>query len=328
MSVVSVILMAMKSQWLPVKYRLEGIATTRELLGGGLSPTRIRTLVRRGHIVSLGRGVYVTADLAERLRAVPTGEFVMQAAAALATDGVGSVASHHTAALIHGLDLLGTVPPVVTITRPPGLGSNSGKAGVHVHVARLPAAHVGGRLAVPVTTVARTVIDLARSCDFRAGVVVADSALHQRLTSKKKLRAVLADCPRIRGVQRAAEVVEFADGLSESVLESVARVVFRERMLPPPELQVRIADDKFIGRVDFLWPQFVTIAEVDGAMKYADQSRAMLQLRRDARLRDAGYEVVHFSWQEITEAPAEVAASIRSAFRRGSRNPEAPGPAA
>jgi very-short-patch-repair endonuclease len=74
-----------------------------------------------------------------------------------------------------------------------------------------------------------------------------------------------------------------------------------------------------IGRADFLWRACRTIAEADGALKYADPSRAMAQLTRDAQLREAGFEVVHFTWPEITRSPAQVAASIRAAFRRGLR---------
>jgi hypothetical protein len=173
---------------------------------------------------------------------------------------------------------------------------------------------------VPVTTVPRTVIDLARVLDFRAGVVVADSALLQKLTSKNELRAVIAKCPRWRGVRRAAQVVEFADGRAESPLESLARVVFADCGLPRPELQVEIRDTEFIGRVDFLWREFRTIAEVDGAGKYDDRSRAIRQLRRDKRLREAGYEVVHFDWNEINGDPGYVAASVRAAFKLGGRN--------
>ncbi|HEX9065700.1 MAG TPA: hypothetical protein VF843_11375, partial [Streptosporangiaceae bacterium] len=45
-------------------------------------------------------------------------------------------------------------------------------------------------------------------------------------------------------------------------------------------------------------------AEADGAVKYADPGRARAQLRRDAGLREAGYEVVHFTWRDITARPA------------------------
>ena len=44
----------------------------------------------------------------------------------------------------------------------------------------------------------------------------------------------------------------------------------------------------------------------------------MTQLDRDARLRAAGFEVVHFTWPQITRAPDHVVASIRAAFQRAS----------
>lgn len=55
----------------------------------------------------------------------------------------------------------------------------------------------------------------------------------------------------------------------------------------------------------------------DGAVKYANPMRAREQLYRDARLREAGFEVVHFTWQGLHSAPGQVAASIRAAFSRG-----------
>jgi very-short-patch-repair endonuclease len=74
-----------------------------------------------------------------------------------------------------------------------------------------------------------------------------------------------------------------------------------------------------VGRADFLWRRHRTIGEADGAVKYADTSRAISQLRRDAALRRAGFQVVHFTWDEINRVPHQVAASIREAFRRGGR---------
>ncbi|HUC21928.1 MAG TPA: DUF559 domain-containing protein [Streptosporangiaceae bacterium] len=276
-------------------------------------------MVERGELLRIGWGYYATADLAELIPALPAGRLLLSAAAAAASLGPSAVVSHETAALLHGLSLLGSPPAALTITRPPGAGSRSARRGISLHCAALPAAHVGGRLGVPVTTVPRTVIDLARVLDFRAGLVVADSALQRKLTSQKELRAVMAACPRWRGVRMAAAVVEFADGRAESPLESLARVVFRDGGLPPPELQVEIKDSEFIGRVDFLWRKFRTIVEVDGAAKYEDRTLAMRQLRRDKRLREAGYEVVHFDWKEINGDPEYVVAAVRAAFERGRR---------
>ncbi len=130
---------------------------------------------------------------------------------------------------------------------------------------------------------------------------------------------MLAEYPHARGCRQAAEAVEFADGLAESPLESIARVVFRDGKLPPPSLQVRIGDPEFIGRVDFLWERYRTIAEVDGLIKYTDPYRARAQLRRDQKLRAAGYEVVHFEWHDITSQPEAAVAAIRTAFRTAIR---------
>jgi hypothetical protein len=283
-------------------------------------------MVESGELLRIGWGYYATADLAELIPALPAGRLLLSAAAAAASRGPSAVVSHETAALLHGLSLLGPPPAVLTITRPPGVGSRSGRPGIRIHCAALPAEHVGGRLAVPVTTVPRTVIDLARALDFRAGVVVADSALRQKLASKNELRAVIAACPRWRGVRTATQVVEFADGGAESPLESLARIVFRDGGLPPPELQVEVRDAEFIGRVDFLWRRFRTIAEVDGAAKYEDRNLAMRQLRRDKRLREAGYEVVHFDWKEINGDPGYVITAVRAAFEQGRRRGAAPRP--
>jgi very-short-patch-repair endonuclease len=149
-------------------------------------------------------------------------------------------------------------------------------------------------------------------------VVTADSALHTKQTSRGELREIVQACARWPGIQRARDVVEFCDGRSESVFESISRVVFREHRLPPPELQVWVGgDDQVAGRVDFLWRKYRTVAEADGAAKYSDPTRARMQLQRDARLREAGFEVVHFGWQELQLAPGQVTDSIRAAFARG-----------
>ena len=319
MSAGATILLGMEHLSLPGITKLAGIITTGQLLSSGLARHQMRTLIRRGDLIALDHGVYATADFAERLELLPNGPVILRAASALATAAPGSVISHHTAAQLHGLDLLGPPRSEVAITRPPGVGSKSGKPGVHVYTAKLPSSHVGARLAIPVTTVARTVIDLARNSDFRAGVVVADSALHQRLTSTNDLIRVLADCVRSSGVRTAAEVVEFADLRAESPLESIGRVAFRDCGLPRPELQVVVQCKEASYRTDFLWRRFWTVAEVDGAMKYDNRSQAMKQLRRDADLRAAGYEVVHFGWQEIMSRPWQVAGVIRAAFERGKR---------
>jgi hypothetical protein len=153
------------------------------------------------------------------------------------------------------------------------------------------------------------------------GVVVADSALRQRWASKTELRRVLAGCNRWPGVGDARIVVEFANGLSESVFESCARVVFHERGLPPPELQIAVFDEKgsLIARVDFLWRAHGVVAEADGLLKYQGGADAIKELKRDRLLRDQGLEVVHLSWSELFGSPDLAVTRILNSFERARR---------
>jgi uncharacterized protein DUF559 len=220
------------------------------------------------------------------------------------------------AALLHGLDLLNEAPgTVVTLTRPPAMRSRSrGTTGVLFYAAELPDEHVTGQNGVPVTTVARTVIDLARTLMFMEGVVVADSALHKQMTTKTELARVIDSCGRWPRIEQARQVAEFSNGLAESALESCARVTFDKFGLEPPQLQVNIRDAAFIGRVDFCWAAHRTIAEADGLAKYVEKADILAQFRRDRLLRDMGYKVVHFTWRELFETPEVVIDRIRKAF--------------
>ena len=282
-------------------------------------------MVRDGALCSLRPGVYATAATissqvrdARDERGRQAGGQLLRLAATLAVTGSRSAGSHRSAALVYGLGLVGGPESVAEITRAPGdRGSRTGDLGVLVHIAALPAEHVVSYRGVLLTSVPRTVIDLARTLPFAQGVAVADSALHAGLTSKSELATVIAKCPRWPGLQRAREVTAFSDARSESVLESLSRAAFHQSGLPPPDLQVWVGDDdEVIGRVDFLWRRYRTIGEADGAFKYQTPARARAQLERDARLRAAGYEVVHFTWPEITRVPAQVVDSIQVAFNR------------
>lgn len=293
--------------------------TTVELARAGVTESRLRWLVGRGVLVSLGRGLYARADDVRQLTSAQGGASALRVAAAVVVVGPHAVGSHRDAAAIHGLDLLGRrESSAVAVTRQPGAtGSKTSRPGIRLHIAALPPTHRAVRLGVPVTSVARTVVDLARTTSLREGVVVADSALRGNQATKADLSEVVAACARWPGITRARQVVKFADARSESAFESISRVVFAQGRLPPPELQVWVgAEGRVIARVDFLWRKYATIAEADGASKYADPERAKLQLQRDAELREAGFEVVHITWQDLHINPAQVLRSIRVAFQR------------
>lgn len=299
------------------------IITAARLRAGGSSPDQIRTRIRKGELLVIARGVYVSRAIARAFDPVPNGSHVLRAAGSRVLAGPGSVISHRSAALVHDIALLDSQGNEVSIT---SRGGRRGlRHGVHRYSTPLPPSHVTRRFGLPVTTVARTVVDLARTLTFAEGVIAADSALFRGLAVPIDLWAVAADCRHTWGGIMADRVVQFATAFAESPLESLARVVFDEAVLPPPELQVPIYDgDRFIGRVDFLWRKHKLIVEVDGAVKYTDPQRARTQLWRDKALRAAGYEVIHVNWAEITGHPEQVVAAIWAVLRtRGAAHPAA-----
>jgi hypothetical protein len=294
------------------------IGTVRQWREAGIGTAAFRSLVRAGELKRYRQGVYVRASYLAAAESAPATLHALRAASVMVSQTTRrAAASHQSAALIHGLDLLrAPAPDTVSLTCGPGGYRGRSPSGVLFHSAQLPRNHVMRRHGVWVTTATRTVVDLARSLPFMEGVVVADSALRLGKTNDFGLADMLRACSRWPGIERARGAVKFSDELAESVLESCARVIFAEAGLPPPVLQAVIAgkDGEFVGRVDFYWPEYQTIAEADGMAKYNDPGRARLEVKRDIRLREAGNKVIHFTWGELFNQPERVITRIRTAF--------------
>jgi predicted transcriptional regulator of viral defense system len=298
--------------------RLAGVITAAELASAGLTKSKIDILVESGVLIRPTRGVYARARQVRQLTATDHGKVTLRVAAAVAIVGGDAVGSHADAAAVHGLALLTRPKPdSISVSRP--IDAPRNKSGhrtlIQLRNSDLPPGDRVLRHGVPVTSVARTVVDLARTTSLREGIVVADSALHHKKTTKKELYAIIDRCARWPGIAQARRAVDFSDALAESPLESLARLAFDDGGLPPPELQAWVGGDgRPVGRVDFYWPAHSTIAEADGAIKYADPKRAQEQLQRDDYLRQAGFQVVHFTWPQLHTNPAQIIQSIRAAF--------------
>jgi Transcriptional regulator, AbiEi antitoxin/Protein of unknown function (DUF559) len=301
----------------PAAVRKKTVGTAGEWRAAGITPAQFRSLTRAGDLVRVRHGVYATRSAVESAGADSRQAHALRVAAARACVGPGAVASHQSAAILHGIDLLKSpADDTVWLTRPRDRYRGRPPNGVRLYSARLPGQHVRTLYGLPVTTATRTVIDLARTLTFMEGVVAVDSALRLGKTTDMGLAAALRSCAGWPGADRAKRVTGFANADAGSALESCARVVFADAGLPTPVLQAAIAtaEGAFIGRVDFCWPSYRVIAEADGMAKYDDPGRARDQIMRDIRLRDAGYKVVHFTWGELFGTPERVIARIRVAF--------------
>ena len=273
--------------------------------GGALyltDPDEALAAAGAGDLVRVRQGAYV----GERTWAGLDGRGRELVVARVVHDRLGAgTLSHRTAALVWGLPLVGDRSTGVHLTVPPSAGGRSRRDIVR-HATSRPVrvtVHEGLR----VTSVARTVVDLARTAGFLTGVTAADHALHEGLTDLGELEEVLAELAGSRGYRVARQIVGFADARTESPGESLSRVRMHELGLPRAELQHKISlPGGRHYRVDFYWPDHRLVGESDDKAKYGldglspqeAADRLWREKRREDALRAAGYGVVRWAWED------------------------------
>jgi len=257
---------------------------------------------RAGDLVRIRQGAYV----GERTWAGLAGRGRERAVVRVVHDRLATgTLSHRTAALVWGLPLVGDRSTGVHLTVPLGAGGRSRRDIVR-HATSRPVQETL-RDGLRVTTVARTVVDLARSAGFLTGVTAADHALHAGLTDRGELDEVLAAITGTRGYRVARQVVDFADGRTESAGESLSRVRMHELGVPRPvpQQEFHLPGERDY-RVDFYWPDKRRSGEFDGKSKYGVDGlspqeaadRLWQEKRREDALRAAGYAVVRWVWDD------------------------------
>lgn len=290
------------------------------LLAAGFTDAELLRLRRAGTVTPVRPGAYLQSG-DERLRE-PAKRHTLLVHSTLPRLAPGAVVSHVSAAVLHGLPVWQVPMGRVHVTRDARAGGRVTRW-VHVHVVPFAPGDVVEVGGVAVTSVTRTVMDLARSVPFEAAVVIADAALGSRLVSPEDLLAGYDRVSRLRGGPAARRVLEFADDRSESVGESRSRVALWRSGLPAPvpQWEVRSADGSFVGRVDFGWPELRTVGEFDGRVKYGRLLRPGREagdavfdekLREDA-LRGELLSVVRWTWDDLGRFEA-VAARLRRGF--------------
>ena len=297
-----------------------GVALVRDLTAAGLHPNDLRAARRTGRVVRIRHGAYADSGLWQRL--TPSERHAQLVRAVLAGLTQPAVASHTSAAIIHGLPVWGADLATVHVTRPKR-GHGRRERTVTHHAGALTEADVEVVDGVPVTSVARTVIDMARLVGFEGGVVTADAALHSGLTTLDELRerhVAMSDWPRARVASR---VIRFADRLAETPGESRTRVLFHVHGLPTPRLQVVLIANARRYRVDMLVDEPPTVVEFDGRLKYRmgesqnpRELEAVLwaEKRREDDLRAEGYRFARIIWGDL-DRPLDTAARLRGILR-------------
>ncbi len=285
-----------------------------QLLAAGYSDVELRRLLRTGALTPVRRGTYLGGE-------PPDDAALRHALAARATLdqlGSGAVFSHVTAAVLLGLPVWGISLERLHATRSRRSGGRRSRA-VLLHSAALRPDEIGVAAGLPVTCLARTVVDLARTMAFEPAVAVADAALHGDRNAVPRrdpldpaeLASALGRVGRWPGAPAARRAIAFADGRSDGVGESRSRVALLRSRLPAPLLQWKVTgrDGRLIGYVDFGWPNKHTVGEFDGRIKYGRLLRpgedpgdaVFAEKLREDRLRDENLAVVRWTWSDLRD---------------------------
>jgi predicted transcriptional regulator of viral defense system len=164
------------------------------------------------------------------------------------------------------------------------------------------------RSRLPVTTVARTLLDCATVLEPKRLARMVREADYQR---RLHVEAALALCGRGRAGSAAlrAALVGYLPELAHTDSELEARFLelCARGGLEPPEVQVLVAGI----RVDAVWRRHRLVVELDGSAAHATVAGLHRDRERDLLLRAAGFRAVRYTWDQVTRRPRQILADLR-----------------
>lgn len=284
----------------------EGLLTLAQVRTNGMSRWVARYRVGSGRWERAQRGIY-------RVAGAPWSWRQDLLAACLAA-GRGAAASHRSAACLWELEGVdwGVVEISVVRSRYHRLD------GVIVHRSTdLSPAVATVRHGVPVTTPARTLVDLGAVLPERMVELALDSALGRRLVTVAGVRLAL-DAVARRGRRGVGVLRSLLEDRSDSArmgattLEARMRRLCRDHGIPELTFQHEVRTGRrFIGRVDFARPDLRLAIEVDGYEWHSSLEAFGHDRARQNELVAAGWTVLRFTWNDVTKGPERVANAIR-----------------
>jgi very-short-patch-repair endonuclease/predicted transcriptional regulator of viral defense system len=297
--------------------RQHGVVTRAQLARLGLSADSVDNRVRSGRLRLVQRGVYALGPLGQALEA--------EMAAVLAC-GEAGVLSHRSAAVLWGLLPHPAKPSPVDVTV---VGKDRGhRPGIRVHrVKSLARDEVTKLDGILVTTVARTILDLAASGPARELEQAIAQADRRHPSARRKLVLLLARYPGRSGSPAVRTLLASRGraAFTRSEAEERLLALIRRAQLPEPELNVKLGDYE----VDFLWPAQRVIVEVDGYAYHSGRHEFERDRAKDAALAANGFLVVRITWRQLVhEAEAVVARIAATLTLRGPPAADAGAPGA
>jgi hypothetical protein len=291
--------------------RQYGVVARGQLAELGLGPGAIEMRLARGRLHRVYQGVYAVGHSC----LMAEGRWM----AAVLAAGPGAALSHRAAGARWGIHRPAPAEVEVTSAR-----RVCARPGVRFHRSSLPDDEVTTRDSVPVTTVPRTLFDLAAVISPGQLARAVNEAEIGRLWDPLSLQDLLERHPRRPGADAVRAVIDKPGAtITRSELEDRFLGLVDRVGLPRPTTNVSLRLGRRWIEADCLWPDQRLIAELDGHATHATRAAFEDDRARDRALTAAGWRVIRITWRQLHEQPAALARDLRASLARaGGTRPE------
>jgi very-short-patch-repair endonuclease len=289
-----------------VAERQYGVVSRLQLRECGLKESAIDRRLRAGRLHQLHPAVYSVGH-----KLIPREGRWM---AAVLTSGPDAVLSHWSAAALWMIRPNARTRVDVTV---PHRSRSSDR--IRRHISQLPADERTVEEGIPVTTVPRTILDLAATEDADLVENLLRESEFLQLSDRLSLPDLLERYPGKRGTRKAQVALERLKedppGRKHSPLEERFSPFLRQHSLSLPRFNdwIVLGDKRY--QVDCHWPELRQIVELDGWGAHSNRTAFREDRARDRRLSAAGYTVTHITWNQLDDEAEAIAADLRALLR-------------
>lgn len=284
-----------------------GVVSTRQLWDAGMTRSQLRTKLRQGEWARVLHGVYRVG--------APKVTWEAQLRAHLLAAGEGAVASHRAAAALHELEGFHRAGLEVSVPRTSDYHHRDIKVHRSTDLHLVSSTTRGG---IPVTAVARTLLDLAAVVPrHRLHRAVEDARRRDLVTWEGLMRSLVTHArPGRPGITRLRAVVEeHRDEVvaTENGFEFLVACLLQEAGLPPPERQVPVCCDGAQFSIDLAYPSAKLAIELDGG-KHTERPTFEKDRPRQNALVLAGWTVLRYTWRFYVRRGATIVREVHAAL--------------
>ena len=241
--------------------------------------------------------------------------------AACLSNAPGAFVSHLSAAPLWKLPGFPSIPVEIVVPRSRRRRRDS--QGVVIRrLGPLPVSDVTVLDGIPVTTPARTLIDIGALVAHDVLEEALDDALRRGLVSFPRLRWRLSELGR-QGRQGTTAMRNLlaerdpSEAVQASVFETRLKRILDDEEFPPVIPQHPVVDGRRVVAVlDFAFPSEMVAIEADGYRWHSGRARWQRDLTRRNELTALGWRIVHVTWADLVADPAAVKEQVRRVLHR------------